>query len=335
MSVPADQHLQAHQASLGGLDAARIRRVSLLAGIHVVGALILTLLGPLWLLLLAPLLLGVPHVASDLRHLVLRPPRPIPRALLWAVAVPFAAMTAMRVGALAGLSTSITIELLLGALAVGMATLWSRGHLLRQIVVLVGLALFLLPALLAPGQAALTIGHAHNLVAIGLWVAWMGPRSRGPWLVVGLSAAAVLLLLSGIAEPFLFAFGALEPAAGLGLGELVATLAPDIPAPWDLRLVLCFALLQAVHYSMWIWCIPQACAFHPPDSPRVGAWRRWLQDLGLPLAIGVGIASVVLPMAGVVAPTGARAGYLSLVLFHGWLELAIAAHLLVRPRATG
>ncbi len=46
------------------------------------------------------------------------------------------------------------------------------------------------------------------------------------------------------------------------------------------------------------------------------------------LLIGV-IAVAALPLAGLFEPLMMRNGYLSLVLFHGWLEIAIIAHFLL------
>lgn len=314
----------------------RVVRVSALAALHVVGAFVLTLLGPLWLLLLAPLLLGVPHVAADLRHLVLRPPRPLPRGLLGAIAVPFVAMTALRIATLAGLGSFTTLELLLGATSVGVAVIWARGRWRIQLAIGAGVLAFLVPALLAPRQAALVIGHAHNLVALGLWVWWMGPHRLGPWLVVALTTALTSALLLGIADPLVLATAGERSAGGLDFAGLIQTLAPDLPAPFDLRVVLTFALLQAVHYSLWIWCIPLSPAFTPEAAAlsRRARWRRWVRDLGPALALVVVLGALALPLAGFFAPAEARGAYLSLVLFHGWLELAIAAHLLALPLAS-
>ncbi|TVQ87292.1 MAG: hypothetical protein EA397_18420 [Deltaproteobacteria bacterium] len=312
----------------------RVVRVSALAALHVIGAFVLTVLGPLWLLLLAPLLLGVPHVAADLRHLVLRPPRPLPKGLLGAVALPFAAMTGLRIATLAGLGSFTTLELLLGAGSVGVAAFWARGRWRIQLVIGAGVLGFLVPALLAPRQAALVIGHAHNLVALGLWVWWMGPHRRGPWLVVALTATLTLALMLGIADPLVLATAGESSAGGLDFSGLTQTLAPDLPAPFDLRIVLTFALLQAVHYSLWIWCIPLSPTFSPIPRSSKARWRRWLQDLGPVMALVVVLGALALPLAGLFAPAEARGAYLSFVLFHGWLELAIAAHLLALPLAS-
>ena len=43
----------------------------------------------------------------------------------------------------------------------------------------------------------------------------------------------------------------------------------------------------------------------------------------MPALLGV----AALPLLGCLDPAGTRAAYLSLVLFHGWLELSLAAYL--------
>ena len=69
--------------------------LTLRASLLLVASLAATVIAPLWLLLLAPIVLGVPHVVADLRWLVLRPG--VERRVLLAIAGPLAAMTALRV----------------------------------------------------------------------------------------------------------------------------------------------------------------------------------------------------------------------------------------------
>lgn len=54
-------------------------RLTTLALGHMAVALTLTLIAPVWMLLLGPLVLGVPHVASDVRYLLVHPPLPLGR----------------------------------------------------------------------------------------------------------------------------------------------------------------------------------------------------------------------------------------------------------------
>ena len=67
---------------LGALVRVKRLRLSALCLAHAVLALGLVLLCPALLLVLGPLLLGVPHVASDVRYLVLRYPTPAAWRLL-------------------------------------------------------------------------------------------------------------------------------------------------------------------------------------------------------------------------------------------------------------
>src|SRR5689334_14076366 len=62
-------------------------RVALMATAVVVTAFATTMLAPLWMLALGPLVLGVPHVVADLRYVWVRPGYAERRAL-WIAAVP-------------------------------------------------------------------------------------------------------------------------------------------------------------------------------------------------------------------------------------------------------
>ena len=112
-------------------------------------------------------------------------------------------------------------------------------------------------------------------------------------------------------------------------------LAPGLDPTLAFRLVLVFAFAQAVHYTVWLRLIPNSGAYYTRSGPstfraNVGALRRDLGRLGWALAV---VACLAVPIAGVITPVVTRETYLSLVAFHGWLELASAATLLVRARA--
>jgi len=140
--------------------------------------------------------------------------------------------------------------------------------------------------------------------------------------VLAIVAGAGAIAL-GAADRLLDVAAAWEaPATGLDFGSLTATLAPDLAAMPALRVVLLYAFAQALHYIVWLALIPRLA------TPR----RSLRQDLGtLPLALA-GAVSLAVPLAGWAAPGRVRAIYLSLVLFHGWLELAVIAHLWARGR---
>src|SRR5439155_8790215 len=84
----------------------------------VAGAFACTLVGPLWLLLAAPLVLGVPHVVADVHYLVVRGPLRLSRRGFVAIGVPLAAMTVARVVMLAGAPFSLELDVVLGLAAI-------------------------------------------------------------------------------------------------------------------------------------------------------------------------------------------------------------------------
>lgn len=50
-------------------------------------------------------------------------------------------------------------------------------------------------------------------------------------------------------------------------------------------------------------------------------------DFGTPALVAAAALTLAVALAGVARPARTRAVYLSLVLFHGWLELAVLARL--------
>jgi hypothetical protein len=285
---------------------------------HVGLALALAIVAPLPLLLLSPLLLGVPHVFGDLRHLVLSPPKQVARSLWWPLMLPLGGLAISRMLYLTGGPIYPRLELLLGLSAIALGVLLApAASTARRGAWLLLVALLVAPVVFWPGESALLVGHAHNLVAVGVWTAfagWHGVDERRWSVLVAVGFSVALLLLAPAPPPD-------ASFAGLTLLGLSATLAPDLAPETGARIVRAFAMLQAVHYSMWLWCIDDAR--QPAPTPPSVRWRAWASTLGGPLVVVAVLGSVTLPALGWVDPPGARGAYLSLVLFHGWLELAI------------
>ncbi len=315
----------------------RSARVTLWAALAMLAALAMSVLAPLWLLLLGPLLVGVPHVLSDVRYLLLRPPRRLASGAPVAILLPLAGMTALRVIVLAGGPRYPTLEVGLGLAALTNALLRAEGTRWRRellLVLVVGLGL---PALWRPNAAALALGHGHNLVAFSVWLAWSrrdGPVGRYV-AVGGLYLVCIGLLASGLLEPLSRAVGAFSaPATGLSFDRQSGSLAPGLEPRLAARVLLVFAFAQSVHYSVWLRLLPAAETFCPRPGPTtfrrnvIGLERdfgRWGWNLAL-------LTCLAFPAAMLVArPATLRRAYLTLVLFHGWLELAVFAHLFAQP----
>ncbi len=298
------------------------RRVPALLLAHALVAAVLATLWPTLLLIVGPLLLGVPHVVADVRYLVVRPAlAPRLRVTLLAGC---GVLLLVRVLELAGLAARV--ELACAAVwiaAVGVAAARRPGT--RSLIVAGAAALAMFAAMLWPNPTRLVLAHAHNLVAIGIWaLAFCGSWRRG--LAVGaiILTIAVVLLVSPLAW-WGFRHGV---PSGFGLHAFAAadTLAPHVAnVPLALGLVASFAFLQSVHYALWLHAIPQEATRGEGTLSFRMTYRGLLDDFGKPALALVALATALVLVAGCVAPLRTQATYLSLSAFHGYLELAVAS----------
>ena len=110
-------------------------RLTTLALGHIAVAAVLTVVAPVWLLLLGPIVLGVPHVASDIRYLLINPPLPLGRRGLVLLLGPLAAMTGLRVASALGAPYWAEAEVVLGAAAMLGGVAIAQVGLRRKLVV--------------------------------------------------------------------------------------------------------------------------------------------------------------------------------------------------------
>lgn len=312
----------------------RSLRLSLLATGHIAAAFALTAVAPLWMLLLGPLLLGVPHVASDVRYLLIRPPWALPTAAVAAALLPLAAMTALRVAAVFGGPLMLGLEAALGVAAVAAGVALTRGPLALRVAVVAILGALGALAVAHPRDTALWFAHGHNLIAFGLWLVLA--RGDGPWGHVLAVAACYLAcwaaILAGAFDGLVpLAWGA--PVAGLDRDVIAWSLAPpELAPPIATRLVTAFAFAQAVHYVVWLRLVPQRMAARRSPSSFRRSVRALRADFGAWGFGAVVLVTILLPAAALVDAPEARRIYLLLALCHGWLEVAIIAALLTDRR---
>ncbi|HTJ80435.1 MAG TPA: hypothetical protein VL400_01895, partial [Polyangiaceae bacterium] len=143
----------------------RDRRVAIGFSISILFAFAVATSAPLHLIALGPLVLGVPHILSDVRYLVARPGFDQRLPVLALVGVPLV-VVAVTNDPRAGFAAVVG-----AGLAASQAT-WSR----RAAVVGAGLALVLV-AHTWPRATTLAFAHLHNLVAVGFFW-WLRPRKR-------------------------------------------------------------------------------------------------------------------------------------------------------------
>lgn len=297
----------------------------------ILACLALTVLAPLWLLLLAPLLLGVPHVLADFWCLFAAAPRRPARGFAAAIAPPLLALTGlMALRACSGWSLP-RAEGLLGVAAIAAAIATAGGGARARALAWGVTGLLALAAAAFPRGLSLGFAYGHNLAAFALW-RWFAAIRRpasGHVELFGLYAAAILALLCGAFEPLTAAAGGnAPPLERFTLAEVSRALAPGLEESWARGLVPAFAFTQAVHYAIWLHLLPSELR-GGPESLAPGAWLRRAPR---PILAGAALAAVAVPLLGLWRPVETREAYLSLAAFHGWLELAAAAHYaLARP----
>jgi len=305
----------------GPLFADRDRRVAWI-GVGSVGlSFLLTLTVPLWTLALGPVLLGVPHLVSDMRYLVVRP------GLLQRGG--FALLCGVPV-----LATCFGAGPEVGLLAMVPAILGANGPAWRKGLLLTVWAALTAFAVGSPLGIRLALLHGHNVMAVALWWwAWRRTHARA-WGVPLLATVGTVALLLGVAEPVLTALGTwTAPATGTTFEAFVWTLSPLEGQPvLSARLVLVFAFLQSVHYSVWLRLIPEDD--RPRAAPRSwrATWRALVEDFGAPPLALMLLLALSVAVHGAWDLTEARLSYLQLAMFHGFLELAVAALWLVKGR---
>ncbi len=302
---------------LGRLYGDRARRVAWGGALSVTLSFVLTLVAPLWLLALGPVLLGVPHLVSDARYLVVRPGLHRGGPLAWLAALPLVA---------AGFGAPAFVTLL----ALVPAALAARGPVWRTAVALGAWALLTVAAWQWEYPFLYALLHGHNLVALAWWWVLRPRDARAGW-VPALALAGTVALLFGAAEPVLSLVGGWSaPAARTSFAEFASTTAPFLEAPWALRLVLSFAFLQSVHYGVWLRLVPDDARERPAPRPFRATWRALEADFGRPLLVAFVALALGIAAWGLFDLAAARGGYLRLAAFHGYLELAAAAYFFAR-----
>lgn len=307
--------------------ADRDRRIATIACASVLLAALGAVYLPVLLFTFGPILLGVAHVAADVRYLVLR--RNLPRWWQNSIWVGCATLIGLRVAEECGWIRHVDrIEFgaaaALTAVAVA-AALRGRGSLTRALVAgaLLGVATFC--ALSQPKIARYVFLHAHNVIALLAWATLFRANKR--WLLAptALIAVTVVTLASGalyertLTSPF---------ATSLHLHVFTVSdwVAPLANPRFALGVTTSYLFLQSVHYSVWLNWIPQQ------EQPTRGtptfrmSVRSLFSDLGTPGVVAVSMAALAVWLGACFKPHQARGLYLSLATFHGYLELALLTY---------
>jgi hypothetical protein len=325
-------------------------RMTTIALGHMAVMLVAVALAPLWLLLIAPLVLGVPHVVADVRYLVLHPRTRMARPLVLALTAAFGAMTVLRFSAILGGEVYLRGEMIAAFVALFAAVGLTQTSRVARFIAFGVVAIAAIPALAWPHPSAVVFAHAHNLVALGIFLVWARPAAARPsafaakkagllgrpaLVIGGAFVLASALILAGALDAVTHAAGGFtSDAAGLTFEGMTVVLAPGIEGAMAARLVMLYAFAQAVHYTLWLRLIPNTPVFLERETPPTlrRSVAAFVRDLGR-RGTSICIVLILLVVAfGLLAPARTREVYLSLALFHGWLELAAILHLALRHR---
>jgi hypothetical protein len=308
----------------------RDSRVLCMATLQVTVLFALAIRAPVALFFVGPLLLGVSHLAADVRYLAVR--RDPSRALVYA-SIGFAvAITLARVlvdARVLRVAAGDRLDVGLGALWVGAAAMLAMESRRARAATL-AVTGFAVALLLAHAHSVgLVLVHGHNLVAIAAWALLYRRGRLGSLLPILLVVVGTAALLSGVFLPSAAAHGALE-AFGARASALGAWLAPWASAQSRPAVLMAFVFLQGVHYAAWTGWIPQDDLRGEGSPTYRMTLRGLLADFGPAVLGALLIGAIAFLALGVWDVRRALGWYMTLAKSHGWFELAFLTHFALR-----
>lgn len=288
----------------------RALRICVTACVGIVLAFLLSLSLPLWQLLLGPLLLGIPHVVGDIRYLLLHKCLHQQSWFWWCGALPL-------------LLYALTGAVHYAMLGVFLASLHTqRKGVARYVAQSCALCLFLM-SLYWPRHFLFALLHGHNVIAIGIW--WFWSRNRKYWESIPLlmcGFGCIGLIVFGTSRTLEFAY---HPAS-LDMEYYHHAIAYLAAEKWQTTTVLLFAFLQSVHYLVWIRLIPEEARKQPTPRGFRKSFDALSLDFGFLLLLCIGLVFIFFIGYGMFSPESARRDYLTLISFHGFLELFVLVY---------
>jgi hypothetical protein len=279
-----------------------------------------TLWIPVLMVVLAPILLGVPHLVADLRYLVMKPRLYRRPALVLLVGVPLAI-------------TWVRPTMDVGLLAVLGAILGARGAWPRKLLLAAAFACAYALVLLHPYASTMLLLHGHHAVAFVIFLVVFARSVRHALAPTLLFAAFSLALALGAFDVLLQRPAALfTVSSGTGVERAISELSPFPDFTMGMRFLALFVFAQSVHYGLWLRLIPEEARERPGLRSFSSSFRALVKDTGWPLVV---LALGAMALFFVLAARSfheARYAYLHLAAFHGYLELACLALVLVEGK---
>lgn len=317
----------AKRLGLSDVLATRDRRLAAIALSHLAFVFPLAVLATPLLLIFGPLVLGVPHLVGDVRHMVLR--RQLPSSFRAAVYASCAGLIALRALEEIGWQFPARAEMIfVSAAIVAAASAGPRGA--KRPAVVLGALAVAVGFIGNPRVARLAMLHGHNIIALVVWLVLFRRSRRAVRTPMLLTGFVFVLLSSGTLAPVTEARG-LDQFFGMSTSGAALFLAPGLePGALTVGITSGFAFLQSVHYAVWLIYVPQDDTHHQGSRSFRRSVRDLIDDVGvtaLSVALVVGLAVVAFAFIDALQ---ARALYLSLASFHGYFEVAMLFYFLGR-----
>lgn len=301
-----------------------------------------SLVFPLWVLLLGPIMYGLPHLFASARYFpkLIQAPGQVKNKLWGGIAAVFAVTflfkSLVQADALGWELTQVSewggsgrfdlgvlaLTTFAGARAIGLG--W-KGTLLASVTLTPLVLMFGLHPLETTGAMVLI----HNFVGFYYWRKASSTRPE--------KTAALFAFFGTLVGTFLiiygnfdFVWGILTPDgmlefAGMDTGTIAGLILPGVEDGEILcvRLAAAFAFSQSIHYYVWMKAVPDQ--FHTAQVPTSfrQSWSLLKSDFGSKAALFIAGATLVYLLSwAVIAIPLARLLYFSLASYHGYLEIA-------------
>jgi hypothetical protein len=318
-------------------DIYRVRSKRLMFLFLLAGVMNLTLAAffPLWVLVIGPVIYGVPHVLASIRYTHASHSSEASSGarffnfvtlILASVAI-FRILTDLGYLPFSARATDWPELLSLIATFVGAAVIYRK----RPLTILVGGTLVAFVVFLSWSLPIWTAGVlllAHNLIAFVYWIlAAKSPSDRKTAVI----ATAIFSFVSGLILFGMFdrIWPVLDPQLSLTWAGLDYEYLGESILPWTksyhawFNAVVAYAFGQSMHYFVWLKAIPEQNYEHqtPPSFRR--SFELLRQDFGGKFLMGFLLVALAIPAVWLFAQyPAARMVYFAVASYHGYLEIA-------------
>ena len=322
-------------SALKTLFYSRPKRILFLSMIAILFYLPVSLYFPLWVLLIGPILWGVPHLISSIRYVNRENKIKSDHAdllkthfLFWILVFIYRICVDILQIQLPLSETPLFFESLILLIAFILQILWFKRYSFKELTFFCAFCGLAILTYRAPLMTAACLLIGHNFVGLIYW--YKSCRNPQDLKVFGIFSIIFCLASFGILTgQFDFMFKLFQAQPGIeflnwNYSDLVAPFAGDnYDYKFWYRFVCLYAFTQALHYFIWLKAIPETNQpdQHPPSF-------HWTFNK---LSSEFGNGSVMLLVSLILVTTSvwliyefqtARLFYLCLASYHGYMELS-------------